>query len=56
MTINDDWLVRDVFEKYVEALDELLSVIKKSGLLEDSSFRDWTDSLYKVIYKYSNND
>ena len=55
MTINDDWLIREIFDNLVNVLDKVLEHAKKNGLLEDSSFQNWTDDLYKLIYKYTNN-
>lgn len=51
--INDDWFVKKAFDKLVEALDELLAEAKDSNLLDDESFVNWTDKLYKVIDKYN---
>lgn len=56
MVINDDWLIKSIYDKLVEALDEILTQIKKNGLLNDPSFENWTDDLYKIIYKHSNHD
>ncbi len=53
MTINDDWLIKSMFNKLLDALDETLAEIKDSGLLEDESFRDWTSRLYDIIDKYN---
>ena len=55
MNINDE-LVREVFYTYIEALDKLLEILKISGLLDDRTFTDWTEPLYNLIYKYTNND
>lgn len=55
MNINDE-LVREVFYTYIEALDKLLQILKISGLLDDRTFTDWTEPLYNLIYKYTNND
>jgi len=56
MVINDDWLVREALDKQIEALDAILKLIKDNNLLSDSSFNGYIDNLYKLIYKYSNND
>ena len=56
MVINDDWLVREALDKQIEALDAVLKLIKDNNLLSDSSFNGYIDNLYKLIYKYSNND
>lgn len=56
MVINDDWLIREALDKQIEALDAILKLIKDNNLLSDSSFNGYIDNLYKLIYKYSNND
>ena len=54
MEIKDDWLIKKMFDKLVEALDELLEEIEDSGLLKDETFRNWTSKLYALIDKYDN--
>ncbi len=53
MIINDDWLVREVFDSQVEALDHILKLVKDNNLLSDRSFNEWIDNLYKLIDKYN---
>lgn len=55
MNISED-LVREAFYTYIEALDKLLEVLKMCGALDDRTFSDWTEPLYNLIYKYTNND
>lgn len=56
MVINDDWLIREALDNQIEALDAVLKLIKDNNLLSDNSFNGYIDNLYKLIYKYSNND
>ena len=55
MNINEE-LIREVYYNYIEALDKLLEILKISGALDDRTFSDWTEPLYNLIYKYTNND
>ena len=55
MNLSDE-LIRDIFYKYIEALDKLLEILKISGVLDDKALSDWTEPLYNLIYKYTNND
>lgn len=55
MNVNEE-LVREVYYNYIEALDKLLEILKISGALDDRTFSDWTEPLYNLIYKYTNND
>jgi hypothetical protein len=55
MNVNDD-LIREVYYNYIEALDKLLEILKISGALDNGTFSDWTEPLYNLIYKYTNND
>ena len=55
MNINEE-LVREVFYTYIEALDKLLEILKMCGALDNKTFTDWTEPLYILIDKYTNND
>lgn len=50
--MNDE-LMYDVYDKYVDALDKLLEILKVTGVLDNA---DWSAPLYNLIYKYTNND